>query len=92
MRFLVVLAALAPVLASAVPENVECPGGHLETTTSYIGKDKNVRVDRTHCVPAAASPAVAESVITKRQGTNVCGAQCAWLRPCRCLCTLLISV
>lgn len=79
MRFLVVLlAALAPALASAVPENAECPGGRLETTTSYIGKDKNVRVDRTHCV-AATSPAVVKSVIEKRQGTNVCGAQCTWL-------------
>ena len=78
MRFLVVLAALAPALASAIPENVECPGGHLETTTSYIGKDKNVRVDRTHCV-AATSLAAAESVIEKRQGINVCGAQCTSL-------------
>lgn len=73
---IVVLAALAPALASAVPESLDCPGGHLETTTSYIGKDKNVRVDRTDCV-TATSPAIAEpATIVKRQGIDECGVQC----------------
>ena len=76
MRFLVVLAALAPALASAIPEALECPGGHFRTTTSYIGKDKNVRVDRTDCV-TATSPVNAKPVaIVKRQGINECGVQC----------------
>lgn len=81
MRFLVVLlAALAPALASAIPEALECPGGHFRTTTSYIGKDKNVRIDRTDCV-TATSPAIAEpATIVKRQGINECGVQCMWLR------------
>lgn len=89
MRFLVVvLAALASALASAIPENLECPGGHLETTTSYIGKDSNVRVDRTDCI-AATSAAIAAPAIERRQ-SNVCGAQCACLR--LSLCPLLTFV
>lgn len=76
--FFVLLAALAPALASAIPENLECPGGHFETTTSYVGKDNEVRVDRTECV-TATSPAVPNPMLTKRQGVNVCGAKCAWL-------------
>lgn len=74
--FFVFLSALAPALALAVPEKLECPGGHFETTTSYVGKDNKVRVDRTECV-AATSPAVDNSMLTKRQGVNVCGAKCA---------------
>lgn len=72
--FFVLLAALAPALASAIPENLECPGGHFETTTSYVGKDNEVRVDRTECV-TATSPAVDNAMLAKRQGVNVCGAK-----------------
>ncbi|KAI0344325.1 hypothetical protein BDW22DRAFT_1406685 [Trametopsis cervina] len=67
---LVPLLLAAASLSSAVPEIQECKGQ--KTISKYIGKDRNVLAEVTHC---DGIPVTSEAALLPRQ-SNVCGANC----------------
>ncbi|KAI0089759.1 hypothetical protein BDY19DRAFT_84228 [Irpex rosettiformis] len=64
------LLTATPLLSSVIPDLSECKGQ--KTISTYIGKDKNVRVEVVQCDGIPLTP---PSEILPRQ-VNVCGAQC----------------
>ncbi|RPD56272.1 hypothetical protein L226DRAFT_214337 [Lentinus tigrinus ALCF2SS1-7] len=83
MRFFSLLAVAATLLgtvsAASLPVSQKPECAHEEVvSTTYIGKDKNVKVEVSHCDDEQLVDAHGNLVttLTKRQSTNVCGAPC----------------
>jgi hypothetical protein len=80
LRAIVAAALLLPgALAVAVPAVEYCQNPRVVNTT-YVGQDKNVKVEHLAC-DAVAAP-VAAHAIEARQSNNVCGAPCKSLLCC----------
>ena len=70
----VAAAALLPLVWSAAVPAPSCTNP--KTVTTYIGKDKNVRVDQTSCEDSDATLQPIFGRDLERRQTNVCGAAC----------------
>ncbi|RPD56260.1 hypothetical protein L226DRAFT_615771 [Lentinus tigrinus ALCF2SS1-7] len=83
MRFFSLLTVVATLLgavsAATLPVKHEPKCAHEEVvSTTYIGKDKNVKLQLSHCDDELLVDAHGNLVttLTKRQSSNVCGAPC----------------
>ncbi|KAF9473693.1 hypothetical protein BDN70DRAFT_885630 [Pholiota conissans] len=80
MLFLSVIFPLAFIgLVAGNPVVVEdiCPGNKVVTSTQFIGKDKNVKMETITCDTPNASDAVEKGALLEAgQSINVCGAAC----------------
>ncbi|KAF9477090.1 hypothetical protein BDN70DRAFT_881581 [Pholiota conissans] len=80
MLFLFLIFPLAFIgLVAGNPVVVEdiCPGNKVVTSTQFIGKDKNVKMETITCDTPNASDAVENGALLQaRQSLNVCGVAC----------------
>ncbi|TFK70864.1 hypothetical protein BDN72DRAFT_838395 [Pluteus cervinus] len=72
-HLLAVLAAVPAVFSSPIVENSIC-AGQSTISESFIGKDKNVKVQYISC--AAGPPDTFQARSVKPRQTNVCGKTC----------------
>ena len=88
MRFLSLLTVAATLLgiasAASLPVTQEPKCAHEEVAyTTYIGQDKNVKLQVSHCddEPLVDANGSLVTSLTKRQSSNVCGAACEYNPP-----------
>ncbi|KAF5327628.1 hypothetical protein D9619_004633 [Psilocybe cf. subviscida] len=77
---LLLAAVTLPVFGDPVqvidPESI-CQGNKVVTSTQFIGKDKNVKMEQITCDALDASQVIDNGAILQARQANVCGANCA---------------